>query len=295
MLDILLLAPVIVLFLSALFAVLGLGGASIYVPIFFWLGIPLEQAILAGLFLNVLTTAVSSLNFHRHGLLSGREYKAALFIFAGAFLGAPVGVWLAQVLPPRVLIGIFALVLFAAALRMHWPPARKPKSEVAESGAGFVEEAGGQAIGTAMRRAAARAAAEGVPAAAGRSVAMGSGSGVLSGTLGIGGGVFLVPFLIESGMQPKRAAILSHVCTLLASLLGLLGHLAFAGPPNLSFLFGTGAAAAVGSFTGSVFLAKGRVSAGHIRTAFVVLLFLFSIKLALDFFGIGGAPVVLYD
>jgi uncharacterized membrane protein YfcA len=263
---------------------LGLGGASIYVPVFFWLGIPLEQAILAGLFLNVLTTAISSYNFHRHGLLSGREYKAAIFIFAGAFLGAPIGVWLAQVLPPRILIGIFAIVLFAAALRMHWPPARKPKSEVAESGAGFVEEVGGQALGTAMRR-----------AAVGRSVAMGSGSGVLSGTLGIGGGVFLVPFLIESGMQPKRAAILSHVCTFLASLLGLLGHLAFAGMPNLPFLFGTGAAAAAGSFIGSAFLAKGRVSAGQIRTAFVVLLFLFSIKLGMDFFGIGGAPVVLYD
>lgn len=284
MLDILLLAPVIVLFLSALFAVLGLGGASIYVPIFFWLGIPLEQAILAGLFLNVLTTAVSALNFHRHGLLSGREYKAALFIFAGAFLGAPIGVWLAQVLSPRILIGLFALVLMAAAVRMHWAPVRRPQADVAESEAGFVEEAGGQALGTAMRR-----------AAVGRSVAMGSGSGVLSGTLGIGGGVFLVPFLIESGMQPKRAAILSHVCTLLASLLGLLGHLAFAGPLNLSFLFGTGAAAVVGSFVGSVFLAKGKVSSAHIRAAFVVLLFLFSIKLGLDFFGIGGAPVVLYD
>ena len=48
-----LLIPLIVLVLSVFFAILGLGGASIYVPIFFWLGMPIEQAILTGLLINV--------------------------------------------------------------------------------------------------------------------------------------------------------------------------------------------------------------------------------------------------
>ena len=290
-----LLIPLIVLVLSVFFAILGLGGASIYVPIFFWLGMPIEQAILTGLLINVFTTAVSSINFHRHGLLTRKDYKAALFIFAGAFLGAPIGVLLAQVLSPRIIIGLFSLVLFIMAVRMRWPPARKPKTSLVEGEAGFVEEAGGQGLTAAMRRAAVSPLASAAPAAAGRSVALGSGSGVLSGTLGIGGGVFLVPFLIESGMTPKRAAIISHVCTLLASLLGLIGHVLVTGIIDPPLLAAVSAASIIGSFIGSIALSKGHVSSAHIKTAFIVLLFLFSIKLALDFFGLGGSPAMLYD
>ncbi len=276
--DPIIIAPILVLFLSGIFAVLGLGGASIYVPIFFWLGIPIDMAILVGLSLNVITTAISSFNFHRVGLLTAKEYKSAAFIFAGAFLGAPLGVWFAQMLPPHIIIGLFALALFAIAVRMiTWSKISKPKPRLAEGEAGFLEETGGQAAGVAMRRA-----------------AMGGTTGVLSGTLGIGGGVFLVPFLIESGMTPKRAAILSHVCTLLASILGLLGHLMFIGPINVALLLGTGIAAAIGSFFGSIALSKGHVSSGHIRSAFIVLLLLFAVMLTLNFFGIGGTTV-LYD
>lgn len=280
MFDYLLLAPLLVLFLSVLFAALGLGGASIYVPIFYWMGLPLESAIVSGLFINVVTTAISSYIFHRNGLLTAVDYKAAAFIFAGAFLGAPIGVMVAQLLPANYLLGLFAFVLLIAAVRMYSHPSHVKKQKdalIAEGEAGFVEEAGGQAMGVAMRRA-----------------AMGGSTGVLSGTLGIGGGVFLVPFLIDSGVHPRRAAVLSHVCTLLASIVGLAGHL-LVGSANLPFMLSAGVAASIGSAIGSHMLSVGKISGEQIKGAFIVLLVLFSIKLGLDALGFGGAPAVLYD
>jgi len=280
MFDSLLLAPLLVLFLSVLFAALGLGGASIYVPIFYWMGLPLESAIISGLFINVLTTAISSYVFHRNGLLTSVDYKAASFIFAGALIGAPVGVAVAQLLPSNYLLGLFAFVLLLAAARMYSYPAHAKKQKdalLAESEAGFIEGAGLQAVGGALRR-----------------VAMGGSTGVLSGTLGIGGGVFLVPFLIDSGVHPRRAAVLSHVCTLFASLIGLAGHL-IVSSINLPFMLTTGVAAAVGSAIGSHMLSVGKISGEQIKLAFVLLLVIFSIKLALDALGFGGAPTVLYD
>lgn len=302
--DFLLLAPFLVLVLSILFSTLGLGGASIYVPIFYWMGLPLESAIVCGLFINVLTTGVSSYVFHKNGLLTTIDYKAAAFIFAGAFLGAPIGVWVAQLLPSSYLLGLFALVLMLAAVRMYTYKGHVPKLKEAsmkkeapqiDAQAGFMEEAGGQAVGVALRRAALSGAAETGTLAIGRSVTMGGGTGMLSGTLGIGGGVFLVPFLIDSGVHPRRSAILSHVCTLLASFVGLVGHLLIGAAVNLPFLLTTGAAAVIGSAIGSHLLSVGKISSAQIKGAFVVLLVLVAFKLGLDALGLGGAPAIMYD
>ncbi len=265
--DVLFISFFAVLLLSGIFATLGLGGASVYVPIFFWLGIPLEIAIAAGLFINVVSTGISTLNYHAGKLL---DLKAAFWILAGALIGAPIGVWLSTALPQKMIIGLFSFVLLAGALRMAFGniKPRKKGGALAEGEAGFLEEVGASVFGIAIRRGAA-----------------GGATGMVSGTLGIGGGIFLVPFLIESGFSPKKAAVLSTFVVFFASLFGLLGH-ALVANLDYTFLFATGFAAFVGAFFGSKEMAEGRIKDGMIRKAFVILLVIFGLKLAYDFFTI---------
>jgi uncharacterized protein len=251
-----------VLALSGVFALLGLGGASIYVPIFYWLGIPLEQAIPAGLFLNVVSTGVSSFNYRKMF-----NPKAALWILAGVLVGAPIGVWLSGALPQKLIIGIFSLVLILAALRMLFGKikAAKKDSALQEGEAGFAEEVGASVLGVSITR----GAAGGVTGAAG-------------GLLGIGGGVFLVPFLIETGFQPKKAAVLSTFVVFFSSLLGMFGHAAVR-QLDYPFLIFTGIAALAGAFVGSKMMAEGKINDDLVKKAFSILLILFGLKLALDF------------
>ncbi|VVB98354.1 Sulfite exporter TauE/SafE [uncultured archaeon] len=263
--DPVIIAFIVVLSLSGVFALLGLGGASIYVPIFFWLGIPLEQAIPAGLFLNVVSTGVSSFNYR--GMFNP---KAAFWILAGVLVGAPIGVWLSGALPQKLIIGLFALVLILAALRMIFGKIKQAKKDgaIQEGEAGFVEEIGASVLGISITRGAA-----------------GSLTGVISGTLGIGGGVFLVPFLIETGFQPKKAAVLSTFVVFFASLFSLLGHAAMRSL-DYNFLIMTGAAALIGAFFGSRMMAQGKVDDALVKKAFAVILILFGLKLAADFFAL---------
>ncbi len=311
-----LVAPAAVFLLSILFSVLGLGGASIYVPLFIALGVPIESAVVGGLFVNIVTTAVSSFNFHRHGLLNRSDYRTAGFIFIGTLVGVPLGAVLAHIIDARVLVGVFALVLALAAVRMLRPPVRaksgKKTAETAQQ-SGIFESTGERILSLALRRGAAGGIAEvgapaasriaagasaplsGAPAAFGSGASLGGGTGLLSGSLGIGGGVFLVPALVEGGLTPRRAAVLSHVCTLLASLLGLLINVALGSAISTGLLLSVGAAAAVGSAIGSLAMARGRVNDSMIRRAFVVLLALFALKMALDFIFWTGAPAVILD
>ncbi len=268
--DPVIIAFLVVFALSGVFALLGLGGASVYVPIFLWLGIPLEAAVPAGLFLNMVTSGTATFNYRK--LL---DLRAAFWIFAGTLVGAPIGAWFSTVLPARVIIGIFSLVLLAGALRMVlWKgkPAKKD-AILKEEEAGFVEE-----IGASVSTVATRGAA-------------GSVTGTVSGLLGVGGGIFLVPFLIESGFAPKKASVLSHPVVFFASLFGLASHIAVAPQLDYALMGLTGAAAFVGAFIGSWKMAQGGfVNDELIKKAFAAILLLFALKLALDFFTFQALP-----
>ena len=84
--------------------------------------------------------------------------------------------------------------------------------------------------------------------------AVGAGAGFVSGLTGVGGGVFLTPFVIALGwMSPRRAAALSPPFILCNSVMGLLGVL-LAGQEltrdTAFYSFGALAGAIVGSAIG---------------------------------------------
>lgn len=260
------LPAIIVLFLSFIFAMLGLGGASVYVPVFYWLGIPLEQAIASGLFLNIISTSIASYVFAKKSLLKLNDMRNALPIFAGIFISIPIGVFLSLSLGTKTLLGFFAAFLFLAAVMLIFPKYGERVKKLAgklNQRPPLVPNYGSQT--PKIWR-----------------FSIGVGAGIANGMLGIGGGIFIVPSLIASGINPRRAAVLSIACTLFASILGFLGHMAF-GKVDILFLAIVGAAAAIGSFFGSSHLASGKLEDKSIKTAFAVLLIFFSVKLAIDF------------
>lgn len=255
-----------VLLLSGMFSSLGLGGASAYVPIFFWMGIPIEAAIAAGLFINVVSTSISSFVYNTNRLI---DLKSAFWIIAGALLGAPLGVWLSANLPHRAIIGIFSAVLLLSAFRLFWgrqKPQRKKPRATAGAKAGFLEELGASAATIALARGVA-----------------GGATGLVSGTLGIGGGIFLMPFLMDSGFTPKKAAALSTFVVFFSSVFSLIGHMATK-ELDFAFIAITGIAAVVGSYFGSKKMAEGKMSDEMVKGAFAFLLLAFGLKLAYDFF-----------
>ncbi|PIT84060.1 hypothetical protein COU37_05380 [Candidatus Micrarchaeota archaeon CG10_big_fil_rev_8_21_14_0_10_45_29] len=258
------LAPaLIVLFFSGFFVVFGIGGASVFVPIFATLGIGIKEAIIAGLFINIVSTGVATIIFAKGGLFKFRDLKDALSILLGMLFAIPAGVFISNMLSSQILVGLFSLSLFACSFFML---KEGEKAKDAQGGASKVQNINAGKFSSTLVLA-----------------LVGIIAGLANGILGIGGGVFIVPALIMNGMFARRAAIISVACTFFGSIFSLSNHLAY-GKANFPLLGAVGAAALIGALAGSHLFSSGKVSSPMITRAFPFLLILLAIKLALDFF-----------
>ena len=108
-----LIVSVIILLASFLFAMLGLGGGMVYVPVLTWAGFPVKNvAIPLGLLLNGLNTLLALIPFARNKLV---DWKGGLAMAAAAFALAPVGAYMAQFVPVKTLLMLFAAAVVGAA------------------------------------------------------------------------------------------------------------------------------------------------------------------------------------
>lgn len=106
----------VILLASFLFAMLGLGGGMVYVPVLKWAGFPVKEvAIPLGLLMNGLNTLLALIPFSRQKLV---DWKGGLVMAAAAFIFAPAGAYLSQFVPADALIIAFAVAVLAAAIRM---------------------------------------------------------------------------------------------------------------------------------------------------------------------------------
>ncbi|MCX9084097.1 MAG: sulfite exporter TauE/SafE family protein [Candidatus Methanoperedens sp.] len=243
--DILLII-VIAFLVSILFSLLGLGGAIIYTPLFFWLGFDLLTAIPMALFLNMITTASASITYLKEELV---DKKVAYPLISTSIVGALFGSYLANKVEARVIILFLCAILLIASIRII-----------------FFNNIGIRVKQKGNKR---------IIAGAGFALLIGA----ISSFIGVGGGTFIVPLLLILGFEMKNAVATSAFIITFISLSGFIGHAGF-GTQTLDpgILFYSGIAVFVGAQLGSKIIFK-RVSSKNISNIFAIVLLLVAGKL----------------
>jgi uncharacterized membrane protein YfcA len=232
---------------SGLLAMAGLGAAFLFVPLFYYMGMPLAEATPAALLLNVVSLMFAAVNYWRGKLIN---WRVGVPVLIAAVILSPLGARLTPLVNKTVLLTMFAAFLvFAGFMMLFYKAAKReqPLSRPVEIGAG---------------------------------VGVGSVAGFLGGLLGIGGGNFIVPVLNWLGLDAKVAAGTTAMVVVFSSLSGFLGHATLGGLDPL-FLGLTAVAAAAGSIVGSQ-LMKNKISSAQLKLIIGVLLWLIAAKMIFD-------------
>ena len=242
----------IVLAASFLFAMLGLGGGMVYVPVLTWAGFPVKEvAIPLGLLLNGLNTSLALIPYARKHLV---DWKGGFAMAAAAFLLAPVGAAMAQYVPTRTLLILFAAAVVVAAIRMLISAGRPEPEEIMSLG----------------RRSTLGAF-------------VGGFAGFMGGMLGLGGGFIIAPILMWMGYRTKEAAATTAFVVTFSSFSGYLGHVA-EGHFNWPLTATVVVAVIIGSQMGGTFMST-KAKPGWVKKLYAVVLLLIAVKLLWGVFG----------
>lgn len=214
----------LVIGVAFLYASVGFGGGSGYLAVMSLFDIPARIAASTALSLNVIVAGVAFINYERHGHFRARLlWPFALASIPAAFVGGvlPLGQLAYQLLLNAVLLYVALRLLLTNDASLFRRPVQAPSWPVA--------------------------------------LASGAVLGLLSGMLGIGGGIFLSPLIVLAGWgEPKQAAASSAGFILLNSLSGLAGRalgggLEFGSSGVLLLVLGA-AGGLAGSFLGARYL-----------------------------------------
>lgn len=246
-LPVYIISAVLVFFFSGLLAMAGLGAAFLFVPLFYYLGVPLAEATPTALLLNVVSLMFATINYWRGKLI---HWRVGLPVLITAVILSPVGARLTALVDKNLLLGMFAAFLVFAGAMMLFYKAKKreqPLSRPVEIGAG---------------------------------AGVGSVAGFLGGLLGVGGGNFILPVLNWLGLDAKVAAGTTALVVVFSSFSGFLGHASLGGLDPL-FIGIMAVMAAAGSIVGSQ-LMKTKVSSQQLKRIIGVLLWLIAAKMIFD-------------
>ncbi|MCF6220250.1 MAG: sulfite exporter TauE/SafE family protein [Robiginitomaculum sp.] len=177
-------------FLTALlYASVGFGGGSTYTALLVLAGANILIIPVISLMCNILVVSGNTWRYSRAGLISwARVWPFMVLSVPMALIGGRIHV------PETIFIGLLALALLFAGLSLLFKPAVKPNPTAAASLA--------------------------------LSAVIGAGLGLLSGIVGIGGGIFLAPVLHRIGWgKAKEIAALCSLFILVNSVSGLTGQL----------------------------------------------------------------------
>jgi len=239
---------VIIFVASFLFAMLGLGGGMIYVPVLKWAGFDVKAvAIPLGLLLNGLNTLFALIPYSRKKLV---DWKGGMAMALSALIFAPIGAYTSQYVPVQTLLIFFAIAVFGAAIRMVYF-AKSPEPEEMMS---FKKRS---VIGSGV----------------------GSFAGFMGGMLGLGGGFIIAPILMWMGYKTKQAAATTAFVVTFSSFSGYLGHMA-EGHFNWTLTIIVVVAVIIGSQLGGNFMST-KAKPKLVKSLYAVVLFAIAIKLIL--------------
>ncbi|MDF1529024.1 MAG: sulfite exporter TauE/SafE family protein [Sedimenticola sp.] len=228
-----------------LLGILGSGGSIVTMPaLLYLLDVEPKSAIAMSLGIVAITATITAFQHWRSGNVNLKVTSIfGLFGVAGTYAGALLGV----ITPVVLQLGLFAVVMYAAAWKMLQPKPQPHRSvgamAVAECESGDCEEPH-----------------------FGHIALHGIGVGILTGVVGVGGGFLIVPALVLlSGLSMKRAIGTSLSIVALKSFAGFAGY-AGAVVIDYGLMAIFTAIAVAGSFAGS--LLAHRIHADHLKKGF---------------------------
>jgi len=213
------LAIILAIFIVAvMYSSVGHGGASGYLAVMAFLSVAPEVTRPTALVLNLFVASIGAYQFYRAGYFSWRIFLPfAVTSIPFAFIGGMI------TLPTNIYKLLLGVVLILAALRLAWKFV--PDTEIKQPPIWIC-------------------------------LIIGALIGLLSGLVGVGGGIFLTPvLLLMNWSETKTAAGVSALFILVNSISGLLGNMAQIEklPPTVWFWIG---AAVVGGLVGSTLGSK---------------------------------------
>jgi len=239
-------AAIVVFVVFGLMSMAGLGAATLFIPIFYYTGMPLQEAISTGLLLNIV-----ALGFTVPAHVPARtiNYGLAVPIALTAVVLAPVGAAVSTATDRDVLLALFAAFLVVSALTML-----------------FYRPSG---VWNVAR-----------PVEIGTGTVVGGGAGFLAGLIGVGGGAFVLPVLHGIGLDPREASGTTAVVALASSVAAFIAR-ASLGDLDYTFTFVMVIAAALGAAAASRFSIK-RLSSRALKQIVAVILLLIAVKIVWD-------------
>jgi len=237
--TLLLLVTIIFVFLIAfVFSMFGQGGGSVYSPTLILFGYAVLLATSTSLVLNLVTSVSAGYIFYRNKMI---EFKTSLIFVPGICVGALLGGALGNFVDITILLWLFVFFLVgvgAKCVHTYW---EKGQAERDQPPTGF---------SAAMYM---------------LIFSFSFAVGFISGLLGVGGGILIVPFMTFVCKYPaKWAAGSSHLIISFSALFGIIGHSAF-GSLDLPLIAATGVAVLIGGNLGartSMKFKSGAIKAG---------------------------------
>ena len=254
--DLTLLVAIISVFLIALvFSMFGQGGGSLYTPMLFLLGYATLVSISTSLVLNLVTALSATLIYYRNKLV---DLKLSSAFVPGICIGSLIGGASAEYVDSKLLMWIFVVFLIGAGGRMvytYWERNREDVScplKLTHRILAII-------------------------------VVFSFAVGILSGLLGVGGGIVIVPFLIFLCKHPtKGAAGTAAFVVIFSSIFGVIGHSAV-GHLDTGLILATVVAVFVGAQIGARFMVKAKSE--MIKVWFGLIMWLFAVQLVLKLLG----------
>jgi len=239
---------IIILAGSFLFAMLGLGGGMVYVPVLNWAGYDLVSVALPlGLLLNGLNTLLALIQFGKKKLV---DWKGGIFMAVSALIASPIGAITSKYVNQADLKLLFAVAVMFAAIRMlHQANKAEPEKKASLKKRVII------------------------------GIIVGLSIGFLGGMLGIGGGFVFAPVLMALGYKTKEAAATTAFIVTFSSFSGYLGHVA-EGAMNWPLTIILVAAVIIGSQLGGMFM-SGKAKPKWVKSLYAVVLFAVAIKIFL--------------
>ncbi len=236
--------------------VFGSGGSIVTTPaLLYLLGVEPKPAIAMSLGIVAVTATLTAAQHYRRGNVDLVVTAVfGTFGIAGTYVGARLGV----ATPVVVQLGVFALVMYAAAWRMLRPAPLQHRSV----GAAAVEHLPVQQIRYG------HVAAHGVVV------------GALTGLVGVGGGFLIVPALVLlSGLEMRQAVGTSLAIVAVKSYAGFAGYAGDV-PIDYALMGMFTAVAIVASFAGT-WIGQ-RISSASLKKGFAVFLLLVATYILYD-------------